>query len=182
MNFCSSCGKELTYTIPAGDDRHRHLCRSCDTIHYQNPRVITGTIPVHGDRVLLCKRAIEPRSGLWTLPAGFLENGETLEEGALRESREEANANLALEGLYGVFDVPHINQVYMLYRASLVDLDFSPGSESRETVLFSEQEIPWDELAFPVIDLTLKYFFSDLARGQFSLKTGRIRSRLKKSG
>jgi ADP-ribose pyrophosphatase YjhB (NUDIX family) len=181
MNYCSQCGKELSYTIPAGDDRHRHVCPACDTVHYQNPNIITGCIAVHEDRVLLCKRAIEPRAGLWTLPAGFLENGETLSEGALRESREEANANLALEGLYGIFDITHINQVYMLYRATLLDLSFHPGDESLETALFAESEIPWDALAFPVIGLALEHFYEDLARGDFTLKTGRIQKRMRSS-
>ena len=122
---------------------------------------MTGCLPVYGDRVLLCRRGIEPRAGFWTLPAGFLENGETVEAGAARETLEEANARVEIHGLYTLFSLPHISQVYMFYRASLTDLDFSPGEESLETALFHEDEIPWDELAFPVINETIKHFYAD---------------------
>ena len=150
MKFCTQCGNAVTHRIPEGDNRARYVCDSCDEIHYQNPRIIAGCLPVHEDRVLLCRRAIEPRSGLWTLPAGFLENGETVAEGATRETREEANASVKIVDLYTLFSLPHISQVYMFYLAHLTDLDFSPGEETLETRLFSEHEIPWDELAFPV--------------------------------
>jgi len=137
------------------------VCSRCERIHYQNPRIIAGCIAVHDDRILLCSRAIEPRQGLWTLPGGFLENGETVEQGAIRESLEEANARLCEPRLYAMFDIPRIHQVYIFYRARLADLDFSPGQESLETVLLSEADIPWNQLAFPVIDRVLRHYFED---------------------
>jgi ADP-ribose pyrophosphatase YjhB (NUDIX family) len=177
MKFCSSCGTEVTWVIPEGDNRERHVCLNpeCATIHYSNPRIVTGCLPIHQDKVLLCKRAIEPRSGFWTLPAGFLENGETIEQGAIRESREEAKANLEVEHLYTLFDLPHIHQVYFFYKASLIDTDFGPGEESLEVKLFEESEIPWDELAFPVVEETLKVFFEDKKTNQYSLRTKVLR-------
>ncbi len=169
MNFCSSCGASVTLQIPAGDNRERHVCGECDTIHYQNPRMITGTLPIYEDKVLLCKRAIEPRYGLWTLPAGFMENGERTEQGAIRESWEEAYANLSIDQLYTLFNLPHINQVYFFYKAQLLDTDFRSSSESLEVALFSEDEIPWDQLAFSVVTTTLKRYFSDRKQGSFGL-------------
>ena len=124
MKFCSECGQPLNIKVPAGDNRPRHVCGTCQTIHYLNPKIVTGTLPVWEDQVLLCKRAIEPRYGLWTLPAGFMEIGETTEQAAERESVEEANANLEIQQLYTIINLPHIDQVYMLYRASLTDLEF----------------------------------------------------------
>ena len=167
MKFCSKCGATAEQTIPEGDTRLRSVCTVCETIHYENPRVIAGTLPVWKDQVLLCKRAIEPRRGYWTLPAGFLENGETVEVGAARETLEEANARLNNTHLYTIFSLPHISQVYMFFRADLADLNFSSGSESLEVALFSEAEIPWDELAFPVINKTLEYYFADRQNAAF---------------
>ncbi len=169
MKFCSACGDNVVKEIPAGDDRHRHVCKSCDTIHYVNPRIIAGCLPLFEDKVLLCKRAIAPRHGYWTLPAGFMENGETTSEGALRESWEEAKAKITLDGLYTLFNLPHINQVYMFYRGRLDNLDFGPGIESLEVELFSENEIPWGQLAFPVIDRTLELYFEDRKKDDFPL-------------
>ena len=161
MKFCSLCGEAAEQIIPEGDTRPRSACTVCKTIHYVNPRVIAGTLPIWKDQVLLCKRAIEPRKGYWTLPAGFLENGETVEVGAARETLEEANARLENSQLYTIFSLPHISQVYMFFRADLADLEFSSGTESLEVALFSEADIPWDELAFPVINKTLEYYFTD---------------------
>ncbi len=175
MNYCSQCGKPLTVSIPEGDNRERHVCRHCETIHYQNPRIIAGCIPTMGERVLLCKRAIEPRHGLWTLPAGFMENGESTVEGALRESIEEANAQLVNPELSCIFDIPHINQVYIFYRAELRDTSFSPGLESLEVELFREHEVRWDQLAFPVIELALDHYFTDLKAGRHQVHTGEVR-------
>ena len=161
MKFCSACGATLAIEIPDGDNRERHVCRDCDTIHYQNPRIVTGCLPIWQDRVLLCLRAIEPRRGYWTLPAGYLENGETIAAGAERETNEEANARVNDLQLYTVFSLPHISQAYMFYRAELADLDFSRGAESLDVRLFREDEIPWEELAFPVIGQSLKFYFED---------------------
>ena len=161
MKFCSLCGEAAEQIVPEGDTRPRSVCTVCKTIHYVNPRVIAGTLPIWKDQVLLCKRAIEPRKGYWTLPAGFLENGETVEVGAARETLEEANARLENSQLYTIFSLPHISQVYMFFRADLADLEFSSGTESLEVALFSEADIPWDELAFPVINKTLEYYFTD---------------------
>lgn len=161
MKFCSQCGSPVTTRIPEGDNRERYVCAHCGTIHYQNPKIVAGTIPEWEDRVLLCRRAIAPRYGYWTLPAGFLENGETTNEGAVRETLEEANARIAVTSLYAMFHLPHIDQVYLMFRARLLDLDFAPGAESLEVALFDEAEIPWENLAFPVVAETLKLYFAD---------------------
>ena len=161
MKFCSQCGNPVTQRIPEGDSRLRYVCDSCQTIHYQNPNIVAGCVPTWGSKVLLCRRAIEPRLGYWTLPAGFMENGETVEQAAARETLEEACARVHGMQLYTLFDLPHINQVYMLFRAELVDLDFAPGEESLEVQLFHEQDIPWSELAFPTIGRTLECYFAD---------------------
>jgi len=174
MNYCNACVGPLQHQVPAGDNRPRHVCSACGAIHYRNPKVVTGTIPAWQDQVLLCKRAIKPRYGLWTLPAGFLENGETSHQGAVRETLEEANARVAVEGLYSTFNLPHIDQIYMLFRAQLLDLDFAPGEESLEVALFREDQIPWDKLAFPVVAETLRLFFTDRANGGFGIHMGDI--------
>jgi len=171
MKFCSSCGHKLVLRIPQDDDRPRHICEQCDTIHYQNPRIIAGCLPVFEDKVLLCRRAIEPRQGYWTLPAGFMENAESVEQAALRESREEAHANITLHELYTLFSIPHINQVYMLFKGELNDLNFRAGSESLEVRLFTEEEIPWQQLAFPSIHKTLEYYFVDRKQQHYPLRS-----------
>ncbi len=154
--------------VPAGDNRPRYVCTQCATIHYQNPKMVLGTLPVwEGDgelKVLLCKRAIEPRYGYWTLPAGFMENNETTEAAALRETVEEAGANVELGKLFALINVQHVHQVHMFYLATLRDLDFAPGEESLDVRMFTESEIPWEELAFPTIHATLELFFADRAR------------------
>ena len=174
MNFCNQCGSLLRFIIPEGDNHHRHVCTTCHTIHYQNPKIITGTIPEWNDKILLCKRAIEPRHGMWTLPAGFMENNETTVEGALRESLEEANARLSNLSLFCVFSIPHISQVYMIYRGSLIDGEASPGYESLAVNYFSEESIPWNDIAFPVITETLKLYFNDKRKGKFITHSGDI--------
>jgi ADP-ribose pyrophosphatase YjhB (NUDIX family) len=175
MKFCSSCGNEVVFRIPEGDNRERFLCEHCETIHYQNPRVVAGCLPIWEDQVLLCRRAIDPRSGFWTLPAGFLENGETVQEGALRETWEEACARVSEPSLYTMFSLPHISQIYLFYRGELVDLDFAAGEETLEVALFREHEIPWGNLAFPVITETLQHFFSDRISGQYPVRSTSIR-------
>ena len=171
MKFCSQCGEPVTLRIPEGDNRQRYVCDACEVIHYQNPRIIAGCLPIHQDKILLCKRSINPRAGKWTLPAGFLENGETTAAGALRETSEEANANVEFIELYTLFSLPHISQVYMFYRAQLRDLNFSPGHETLETRLFDEEEIPWDELAFPVITQTLEHYYVDRKTNTFPVRS-----------
>lgn len=174
MKFCSQCGQPVSLRIPEGDNLPRFVCDSCDTIHYQNPNIVTGAIPVYGDQILLCRRAIEPRYGKWTLPAGFMENSETLEQAALRESMEEAHANIELVQLYTVLSLPHVSQVYIMYRARLLDETYRPGIESLEVRLFDEASIPWEDLAFKTIYYTLKYYFEDRRRGQFELRSHRV--------
>lgn len=178
MKFCSHCGSSrLEFRIPGGDTLPRQVCAECGTIHYQNPKVVVGCLPVHDDLVLLCKRAIEPRLGLWTLPAGFLENGETLAAGAVRETVEEANARVELGELYTVISLPHISQVYVMFRARLADLDFGPGPESLEVRLFTEEDIPWSDLAFRTIARTLRNYFLDRKLGAFPLHLSAIEKR-----
>lgn len=175
MNFCSDCGSsEISWTVPSDDNRPRHVCGACETIFYQNPKIVAGCIPVWEDKVLLCKRAIEPRHGYWTLPAGFMENAETTFEAAERETREEANAEVEIEGLYTVLNIPHTSQVYMIFRSQLRNLDFSPGTESLECKMFAEDEIPWRDLAFPTIVHTLKFYFEDRKNNDFKLHAGDI--------
>lgn len=180
-NFCSHCGSaQLVRKVPEGDNLPRQVCEDCHTVHYQNPKIVTGCLPEWEDKVLLCKRAIEPRYGLWTLPAGFMENNETVEQAAVRETWEEAKATLEQLSLYTMFSLPHISQVYIMFRAQLGDLTFAPGTESLEVRLFSQDEIPWGELAFPVILRTLTHYFQDRASGQFSVHVGDIIAPLSK--
>ena len=167
MNFCNPCGAPLSLRIPEGDCVPRHVCSRCGTIHYLNPKLVVGCIPEWGDRILLCRRAIEPRYGLWTLPAGFMENGETTAQGALRETLEEACARVEIRQLFSLVNVPHIDQVHLFYRGSLLDTDFSPGVESLETALFSEADIPWHDLAFRSVTLCLRAYFADRTCGRF---------------
>ena len=177
MKFCSECGKSVVHRIPEGDNLPRYICEHCDIIHYQNPKLVVGCLPVWKDQILLCKRAIEPCYGLWTLPAGFMENQESLEQAALRESDEEANANLEIENLYSIISLPHINQIYVLYRAKLLDLDFYAGPESLDVQLFSEEDIPWEQLAFKTIENTLRRFFEDRKQNDFSVYSSVISRR-----
>lgn len=175
MKFCSQCGSTVSEQIPSGDNRSRYVCNHCEIIHYQNPRIVAGCLVVHGHQVLLCRRAIEPRRGFWTLPAGYMENGETTEEAALRETWEEALAKVSNQELYMLFNLPHINQVYMFFRGDLVDQAYGVGEESLEVRLFSEAEIPWDELAFPTVGKTLKQYFSDRQEQHFPIRVRDIR-------
>ena len=168
MKFCSECAQPVSLTVPPFDNRPRYVCQECGTIHYQNPKVVVGSIPVwelEGEtRILLCKRAIEPRYGYWTLPAGFMENNETTADAAARETDEEAGANIRIEKLYALLNVPHVHQVHLFYLATLLDLDYAAGIESLDVALFSEQEIPWEDIAFPTVAHTLRFFFSDLKK------------------
>ena len=171
IRFCNQCGQSVHQVVPPADDRLRAVCSGCSTVHYQNPKVVTGCLPVWGRQILLCRRAIEPRQGYWTLPAGFMENGETLLDGALREAREEACAELHNPELYGIYNLVPVHQVYVMYRACLVAADrFAVGPESSEVQLFHPDDIPWDDIAFRVITRTLKRFLQEQKNGQFSLQ------------
>ncbi len=172
MKYCSVCGNTVDFKIPEGDDRPRYVCDHCGTIHYQNPNMVAGVIAEHDDKILLCKRSIEPRLGKWTLPAGFMENGETVMQGAARESWEEARAKCEDMSLFCMISIPHISQVYVMYRATLVDGFAEAGPESQEVGLFSEDEIPWDEIAFPVVLESLRLYYADRAAGSFSMHYG----------
>ena len=167
MKFCSECAQPVALTVPEGDNRPRYVCITCTTIHYQNPKLVIGSIPVWEQdgqlQVLLCKRAIAPRYGYWTLPAGFMENNESTSEAAKRETVEEAGATIELGKLFSLLNVAHVHQVHLFYMARLIDLDFSAGIESLDVKLFSEHDIPWDDLAFPTIRTTLELFFADRA-------------------
>ncbi len=174
MNFCSACGAQVAQKIPPGDNRLRYVCDACHVIHYQNPKIVAGCIPAWEDKVLLCKRAIEPRYGYWTLPAGFMELDETSHAAAVRETLEEANAKVEILNLFAIFNLPEVSQVYMIFNSNLLDLNFSAGAESQEVSLFSEDEIPWDELAFLTIRYSLKFFFEDQKKQSYQLHTGDI--------
>ncbi|MEO8082086.1 MAG: NUDIX hydrolase [Caldimonas sp.] len=174
IKHCRACGGEVRYTIPADDNRDRATCQVCQTIHYENPLNVVGTLPVWQGRVLLCKRNIEPRRGLWTLPAGFMELGETTEEGAIRETIEEAGARIELEGLFTLFNVVRAGQVHLFYRARLLDTAFAPGPESMSAQLFGENEVPWDEIAFRTTRRTLELHFEDCRTGRFETHYGDI--------
>ena len=174
MNYCSACGEKVSFIVPQGDNRQRYVCKSCQTIHYENPKIVTGCIAQWQDRILLCKRAIEPRHGLWTLPAGFMENEETNLQGAARETAEEANAKVENMQLFCVFSIAHINQLYTIYRGDLVDGVASPGEESLDVALLTESEIPWQDIAFHVINETLKLYFKDKKQGSYKTHYGDI--------
>ena len=175
MNYCSNCGAKVSLRIPKGENLMRHVCDACGTIHYKNPLMVLGAVPEWEDKILLCKRAIEPRLGYWTLPAGFMENSESTEDAARRETLEEANARIEITALYTVLSVPHVNQVHIFYRARLLDLDFGPGEESLEVALFREQDIPWDDIAFRTISTTLQHFYADRRAGHFGVHSGEIK-------
>ena len=174
MNFCSNCGQPVTQRTPPGDDRSRFFCESCGVIHYQNPKLVVGCIPVMEDQILLCRRAIEPCYGMWTLPAGYLENGETVAAGAKRETLEEAQARVEILAPYALYNICHVDQIYLMFRARLIDKRFQAGSESLEVKLFSENDIPWQEIAFRVINATLLQYFNDRRNGQFPFYIGNI--------
>lgn len=161
MNFCSNCGAPVTLSIPPGDHLPRHVCASCGAIHYQNPRIIAGCVPVWRDKILLCRRAIEPRRGWWTIPAGFMENGETVPQGAAREAQEEALADVEIGSLLSIVHVLHTHQVHMIFRARLRNIDFGIGPESLEVGLYAEHEIPWPDLAFQSVRFSLERFLED---------------------
>ena len=167
MKFCANCGAKVVQRVPPGDSLPRWVCDECGEIHYQNPKVVVGTIPEHEGRILLCRRAIEPRYGYWTLPAGFMENDETTAQAAARETQEEAGANIEMGEPFTLISVPRVNQVHLYYRARLRNLEFKPGEESLEVALMEESRIPWKEIAFRTVGLTLKHWFADRKHGTF---------------
>jgi ADP-ribose pyrophosphatase YjhB (NUDIX family) len=170
IKHCRNCGQAVVYRLPDdGDTKERAVCPACNTVHYENPLNVVGTVPYLGERVLLCKRAIEPRLGKWTLPAGFMELGETTAQGAARETEEEAGAQFELQGLYTVMSVPRVGQVHLFYRARLLSDKFNPGAETLEARLFDEADIPWEEIAFRTVKETLEHFFADRRSQAFTV-------------
>ncbi|RTZ42323.1 NUDIX hydrolase [Candidimonas sp. SYP-B2681] len=167
QKFCSQCGNPLSLYIPPDDNRLRDVCDTCGAVHYQNPRNVVGVVPVWQDRILLCRRAIEPRYDKWTLPAGFMELGETTAEGAMRETQEEAGAQIELGPLYTVIDVPHAEQVHFFYLAEVQSAELYPGPESLEAAFFDLDDIPWSELAFRTVTTTLEHYLADRQTGVF---------------
>jgi len=174
IRHCRACGAPTEYRTPADDNRERAVCTACDTVHYENPLNVVGTVPELDGRVLLCRRNIEPRKGFWTLPAGFMELGETTAQGALRETAEEAGADIALGPLFTVLNVPHVGQLHLYYLARMTSPRLDPGPETIEARLFDEAEVPWDELAFRTVRYTLERFFDDRRRGQFGTHSADI--------
>jgi ADP-ribose pyrophosphatase YjhB (NUDIX family) len=169
FKHCKLCGAAVNYVVPVDDNRERAVCTACGNVHYENPLNVVGTLPVWGDQVLLCRRNIEPRYGYWTLPAGFMELNETAAEGALRETIEEAGASVEMQSLYTVINVVRVGQVHLFYRARLLNTTFAPGPETIEAQLFSEADIPWDDLAFKTVKVTLQRYFEDRKTGQFDV-------------
>jgi ADP-ribose pyrophosphatase YjhB (NUDIX family) len=174
IRHCRACGAPTEYRTPSDDNRDRAICSACAMVHYENPLNVVGTVPVFEGRVLLCRRNIEPRHGFWTLPAGFMELGETTEQGALRETVEEAGAEIELEPLFTVLNVVHVGQVHLFYRARMVSDRLDPGPETIEARMFDEAEVPWDELAFRTVKYTLERFFEDRRKGQFAIHSADI--------
>lgn len=166
MNFCTNCGSAVAFKVPEGDHLPRYVCTSCGMVHYKNPLLVLGCVPEWEGRILLCRRAIEPRLGFWTVPAGFMENGETLQHAAARECYEEALAKVEIGSLLAVVSVTHASQVHVMFRARLLAPEYGAGPESQEVRLCSEEEIPWDDLAFPSGEFTLRKYFEDRTRGR----------------
>jgi ADP-ribose pyrophosphatase YjhB (NUDIX family) len=165
MKFCSSCGHTVTLRTPDGDHLPRHVCDACGVVHYLNPKVVVGCVPEYDGRILLCRRAIEPRYGFWTIPAGFMENGETTQEGARRETREEALADVEIGSLLAVVHVLHADQVHVMFRARLLAPSFDATPESLEVKLCEEAEVPWHDMAFRSVEFALRRYFEDRRKG-----------------
>lgn len=167
IKFCTHCGASVSFEIPAGDVLPRHVCQRCGHIHYENPRLVVGCVAIWEDRILLCRRAIEPRRGFWTLPAGFMENGETTAEAASRETHEEAGARIIIDAPFAMVSIAHINQVHFFYRGCLATAEHSAGDESLEVALLRPSEIPWPDIAFRSVTHCLERYLDDLAQGRF---------------
>ncbi len=182
MSFCSVCGHSTIEKIPLGDQKIRKVCTHCGTIHYVNPKVICGALALWEGKVLLCRRAIEPRYGLWTLPAGYMELFETMEQGAARETREESEAEVDIEQLYCMYNIPRIGQIYVLFKTQIKDGFFGAGEETLESRLFEEHEIPWNDLAFPSVERTLRHYFEDRKNNVFPMHLETLGTRLDQTG
>lgn len=178
MKYCSQCGQPVVLKVPPGDNLPRHVCEACQAIHYQNPKIVVGCIPEWEGQILLCRRAIEPRTGFWTFPAGFMEAGEDTAQAAARETLEEAKASVEITSLYAMLSLPHVSQVYVVFRGTLRRLEFGAGAESLEAQLFPWDNVPWDRLAFPVIHDTLVRYVEDRRRGQYRLHVGVVDRRI----
>jgi ADP-ribose pyrophosphatase YjhB (NUDIX family) len=165
LKYCPHCGQPVEHRVPPGDHLPRHVCTACGTVHYHNPKIVAGCVPEYQGRLLLCRRAIEPRRGFWTIPAGFMENGETTQDAARRESIEEALADVEIGSLLAVVHVLHADQVHMMFRARLRHPQFGVGAESLEVGLYDESEIPWQDIAFRSVDFALKRYLEDRRRG-----------------
>lgn len=178
MNYCSTCGKPVTKKVPPGDNMPRFVCDVCQAIHYHNPKIVAGCIPEWEDQILLCRRAIEPKSGLWTFPAGFMEIGESTEQAAVRETVEEAKADVELTALHSVLSMPHIGQVYIVFVGKMKSKQFAAGAESLDVRLFHPSEIPWDHIAFTVVKEALRRYVDDVAAGTLGLHVANVPERL----
>lgn len=178
MNYCSQCGAPVIQRIPPGDNLPRHVCGQCELIHYHNPKIVAGCIPEWEDQILLCRRAIEPRRGFWTFPAGFMEIGESTEQAAIRETKEEAQADVEIAALHAVFSLPHIGQVYLVFRGRMLSPMYEAGAESLDVRLCSLSAIPWEEIAFPVVHEALRRYVDDVTSGRFQLHLASLPDRL----
>ena len=178
MNYCSTCGKSVSKKVPLGDNLARFVCDSCEAIHYHNPKIVAGCIPEWEDQILLCRRAIEPKTGLWTFPAGFMEIGESTEQAAIRETKEEAQADVEITALHAVFSLPNIGQVYLVFRGRMLSPGYEAGTESLEVRLFPLTAIPWDHIAFPVVREALRRYVADVTTGRFQLHLASLSDRL----
>jgi ADP-ribose pyrophosphatase YjhB (NUDIX family) len=181
LKFCSQCGAPVTLTVPNGDHLPRHICDECGIVHYQNPKLVVGVVPEYRGQILLCKRAIEPRLGFWTMPAGFMENGETMQQAAARESMEEAMAHVEVGSLLAVVSVTHAHQVHVMFRGKLNEPKFGAGAESLEVMLCDEAQVPWPDIAFPSVEFALRKYFSDRAIGRDDHHFHEINRQLRKS-
>lgn len=177
MKFCSNCAAPVAKRVPPGDSLPRWVCDQCGEIHYQNPKLVVGTIAEQDGRILLCRRAIEPRYGYWTLPAGYMENDESTGQAAERETREEAGAKIELGVPFSMISIPYVNQVHLFYRARLLELDFRPGDETLEVAMVEEAQVPWKELAFRTVSMTLKLWFEDRRAGAFGFHASELLKR-----
>ena len=175
MKYCNHCGNRVVFRVPEGDDRPRFICDDCQTIFYENPKLVVGCISTWEDRILFCRRAIEPRYGKWTIPAGYLETGETVEAGAIRETYEEAGASIDSLQPYALYNLSFIDQIYLIFRGRMTNKSFRTGHESLEARLLKQSEIPWEDLAFKVIREVLDLYIRDLKKGVFDFYTGDIK-------